>query len=128
MEYYILKCYQDAKDKCQDVKQGFNRFTKRMKMVIIFCPIIAVGSCVEMIITMILRPEQLWYCIGIIALLATIILLVYVDNSEKKKSMDEYVGTQKKKLEILDDILQNKFNIKNKEKVENLISIYQEQL
>ncbi len=126
MEYYILKCYQDAKDKCQDVKQGFNRFTKRMKMVIIFCPIIAVGSCVEMIITMILRPEQLWYCIGIIALLATIILLVYVDNSEKKKSMDEYVGTQKKKLEILDDILQNKFNIKNKEKVENLISIYQE--
>lgn len=59
-------------------------------------------------------------------MVATIILLVYVDNSEKKKSMDEYVGTQKKKLEILDDILQNKFNIKNKEKVENLISIYQE--
>lgn len=26
MEYYILKCYQEAKNRCLDVDQGFDRF------------------------------------------------------------------------------------------------------
>lgn len=31
MEYYILKCYQGAKNKCPDVEQGFDRFDPKIK-------------------------------------------------------------------------------------------------
>lgn len=31
MEYYILKCYQEAKNRCLDVDQGFDRFEPKIK-------------------------------------------------------------------------------------------------
>lgn len=37
MEYYILKCYQEAKNRCSDVDQGFDRFEPKIKKIVIAC-------------------------------------------------------------------------------------------
>lgn len=126
MEYYILKLYQEAKKKCPDVEQGFDRFEPQTKKTVISCFIIMFVSCAEMIFTMLLFPKQLWYCIGMIVLLVTMAVLLGIDNQDQKKHMDKYVDSNKKKLEVLEKVLVNEFNIKDKEKIEELINIYQE--
>lgn len=40
--------------------------------------------------------------------------------------MDKYVDSHKKKIDVLDEVLQSKFQINNKEKIEELMNIYQE--
>ena len=40
--------------------------------------------------------------------------------------MDKYVDSHKKKIEVLDEVLESKFQINNKEKIEELMNIYQE--
>lgn len=71
-------------------------------------------------------PKQLWYCIGIIILLIAMVILISVDNKDQRNHMDKYVDSHKKKIEVLDEVLQSKFQINNKEKIEELMNIYQE--
>lgn len=126
MEYYILKCYQEAKNKCLDVEQGFDRFEPKIKKMVIACFVVMFISCAEIILTMLLVPKQLWYGIGIIILLIAMVVLITIDNKDQKNHMDKYVDSHKKKIEVLDEILESKFKINNKEKIEELINIYQE--
>lgn len=126
MEYYILKCYQEAKNKCSDVEQGFDRFEPKIKKIVIACFVAMFASCAEMIFTMLLYPKQLWFCIGIIILLITMVILISVDNKDQRNHMDKYVDSQKKKIEVLYEVLESKFKLNSKEKIEELIDIYQE--
>lgn len=126
MEYYILKCYQEAKNKCPDVEQGFDRFEPKIKKMVIACLIVMFISCAEIIFTMLLFPKQLWYGIGIIILLIVMVILISVDNKDQRNHMDKYVDSHKKKIEVLDEVLESKFQINNKEKIEELMNIYQE--
>lgn len=126
MEYYILKCYQEAKNKCPDVEQGFDRFEPKIKKMVIACFVVMFISCAEIILTMLLVPKQLWYGIGIIILLIAMVVLITIDNKDQKNHMDKYVDSHKKKIEVLDEVLESKFKINNKEKIEELINIYQE--
>ena len=126
MEYYILKCYQEAKNRCSDVDQGFDRFEPKIKKIVIACLVAMFISCAEIIFTMLLLPKQLWYCIGIIILLIAMVILISVDNKDQRNHMDKYVDSHKKKIEVLDEVLESKFQINNKEKIEELMNIYQE--
>lgn len=126
MEYYILKCYQEAKNRCSDVDQGFDRFEPKIKKMVKACLAVMFTSCAEIIFTMLLFPKQLWYGIGIIILLIATLLLITIDNKDQKNHMDKYVDSHKKKIEVLDEVLESKFKINNKEKIEELINIYQE--
>ena len=83
-------------------------------------------SCAEIIFTMLLFPIQLWYGIGIIILLIAMVILISVDNKDQRNHMDKYVDSHKKKIEVLDEVLESKFQINNKEKIEELMNIYQE--
>lgn len=126
MEYYILKCYQEAKNKCPDVEQGFDRFEPKIKKMVMACLVLMFISCAEIILTMLLFPKQLWYGIGIIILLIAMVVLITIDNKDQKNHMDKYVDSHKKKIEVLDEVLESKFQINNKEKIEELMNIYQE--
>ena len=126
MEYYILKCYQEAKNKCPDVEQGFDRFEPKIKKMVIACLVVMFTSCAEIIFTMLLFPKQLWHGIGIIISLIATVVLITIDNKDEKNHMDKYVDSHKKKIEVLDEVLESKFKINNKEKIEELINIYQE--
>lgn len=126
MEYYILKCYQEAKNKCPDVEQGFDRFEPKIKKMVIACLVVMFTSCAEIIFTILLFPKQLWHGIGIIISLIATVVLITIDNKDEKNHMDKYVDSHKKKIEVLDEVLESKFKINNKEKIEELINIYQE--
>ena len=54
------------------------------------------------------------------------VILISVDNKNQRNHMDKYVDSHKKKIEVLDEVLQSKFQINNKEKIEELMNIYQE--
>lgn len=43
MEYYILKCYQESKNECPDVEQGFDRFEPKIKKIVIACLVAVAG-------------------------------------------------------------------------------------
>lgn len=126
MEYYILKCYQEAKRKCPDVEQGFDRFEPKQKKIVIVCLILMFISCAEMIVTMLLFPKQLWYLIGVVLCVVALFVLLGIDNKDQKKHMDKYVDSHKKKLEILESVLMTEFGIKTEAKLKELINIYQE--
>lgn len=126
MEYYILKCYQESKNECPDVEQGFDRFEPKIKKIVIACLVVMFTSCAEIIFTMLLFPKQLWYGIGIIILFIAMVVLITIDNKDEKNHMDKYVDSHKKKIDILYEVLESKFKINNKEKIEKLINIYQE--
>lgn len=126
MEYYILKCYQEAKNRCSDIDQGFNRFEPKIKKIVIACIIAMFASCAEIIFAMLLLPKQLWYCIGVMILLIAMVILISVDNKEQRNHMEKYVDSHKKKIDVLDEVLESKFQINNKEKIEELMNIYQE--
>ncbi|MDY3829440.1 MAG: hypothetical protein SPK49_00815 [Erysipelotrichaceae bacterium] len=51
MEYYILKLYQEAKKKCPDVEQGFDRFESKIKKIVIVCLVAIFTACAEVIVT-----------------------------------------------------------------------------
>ena len=126
MEYYILKLYQEAKKKCPDVEQGFDRFEPKVKRIVITCLVVMFAACAEMILTMLLFPKLLWYFIGVIVCVVALFVLLRIDNRDQKKHMDKYVDSHKKKLEILESVLVTEFGIKTEEKLNELISIYQE--
>ena len=54
------------------------------------------------------------------------VILISVDNKDQRNHMDKYVDSHKKKIEALDEVLESKFQINNKEKIEELMNIYQE--
>ena len=126
MEYYILKLYQEAKKKCPDVEQGFDRFEPKIKKIVIVCLVAMFAACAEMIVTMLLFPKQLWYFIGVSLCVVALFVLLGIDNKDQKKHMDKYVDSHKRKLEILEKVLITEFGIKSEEKVGELINIYQE--
>lgn len=54
------------------------------------------------------------------------VILISVDNKDQRNHMDKYVDSHKKNIEVLDEVLESKFQINNKEKIEELMNIYQE--
>lgn len=126
MEYYILKLYQEEKKKCPDVEQGFDRFEPKIKRIVIICLVAMFVGCAEMIVTILLFPKLLWYFIGVVLCVVALFVLLGIDNKDQKEHMDKYVDSYKKKLEILEKVLITEFSINTKEKLEELINIYQE--
>lgn len=125
MEYYILKLYQREKAKDSDVEQGFNRFQPKTKKIVLICLIVMFLSCAEMIATVVIVPQTVWYIVGFVVCIVVFFMLVGIDNKDQKTRIDKYVDSQKKKIDILYNLLSDKFHINNKEKVEELINIYQ---
>lgn len=126
MEYYILKLYQKAKQDCPEVEQRFNRFDPKIKKIIITSFIVVFASIAEMIVSILLYPRQLWYFWGLILCIIALFVILRIDNRDQKEHMDQYMDSYRKKLEILESVLATEFNICTKEKVEELINIYQE--
>lgn len=125
MEYYILKLYQKEKQECPDVEQGFSRFGTKKKY-IVSCLIIMIVSMIEIIATVLLYPERLYCFGGIILLMIAGIILTLINNKDQKDNVIKHVDSHKKKIEILNNVLKTKFGIEGKDKIQELIDIYQD--
>lgn len=122
MKYYILKLYQEEKEKRGDIEQGLKKYELKVRRKIIICLIVIFLATTDVIITS-LFSNQLLCSIGVVCFVALFILF-WIDNKYEKEHMDKYVDSYRKKLDILDCVL-SKFHINTKEKIEELIYIYQ---
>lgn len=125
MEYYILKLYQSAKEKNPNVEQGFNRFKPKVKVIVILCLSTMFLSSIGIIVTMILFPRMVLYLIEMFAFIMALFILFMIDSRDKKNNMDQYVDSHKQKINILGDMLYSEFQINTREKVEELMNLYQ---
>lgn len=125
MEYHILRLYQKEKEQHSDVEQGFSRYTKRTRIIVIGS---LLGMCLFfllMFIALCKFHSQFGYYCSFILLLCDVIVLFLVDSYDEKKHMEKYADSHQKKIEILDKILIEKFNINSRTKVDELIEKYQ---
>ena len=56
----------------------------------------------------------------------SLMVILIIERNQEKKYMDEYVHSYKKKIDILNTLVSSEFGINTKEKVEELINVYQE--
>lgn len=125
MEYYIMKKYNEEKKKCSDVKHGFNKFDSKTRVIMIILLVFEVLAILQIIITYVLIPKTFWFLIGVIIAFALIITICVVDSAFEKKSLEKHTRTHIKKIEILDTMLTKEYSVNSREKVDELINLYQ---
>lgn len=125
MEYYILKLYEEEQVKCVDLKQGIHRFEKKVRICCIVCLIIMLLGCLATLITYFWIPKQPWCLIGLFLYLIAALILFFIEGRDKRMHMDRYVDLHKMKLEVLDKVLAAELQGNSREKIEELIGIYE---
>ena len=125
MEYYILKKYEEEKGKSSEVEQGYNRYPIKTRRIIYTLLGIMFSSCVVMVILFVLAPLSAWYLISGGICFISMAGLFKVDSIDQKKRLDKYINSYGKKIDILNNVLVNTFNISTKKKVNILIEKYQ---
>lgn len=80
-----------------------------------------------MTLSMPLQWKLIWQILGVILLIVAVLSLLIIENKNEKKYMNNLIQSHNKKIELLDNILKkDEFQINTKEKIENLICIYQD--
>jgi len=127
MEYYIMKVYKDEKEKCPDIQNGFNQYDSKAKKGIIICFVEMILGGIIVTLSMPLQWKLIWQILGVILLIVAVLSLLIIENKNEKKYMNNLIQFHNKKIELLDNVLKKDvFQINTKEKIENLICIYQD--
>lgn len=124
MEYYIMKFYEDAKTKNSNVEQGFNRFKPQIRKWLVVIMVMLVVAGIGIITSLFLSNNVLLLIMAILEICSFTAIIV-IDSVDQKKHLEKYSESQKDKIGILEQVLINEFNIKKRNKVEELIKIYQ---
>lgn len=126
MEYYILKYYEKKLAADNQIKEGFNRFSENEK---IWAKIwlIAMGiSVLEVVITVLLFQKELWHLLGMGTSFICLLAIWRLDTQNQKRYMKEHKESYKRRLEILGKVLREEFHLDARNKIEELVEIYQE--
>ena len=97
MEYYILKLYQKEKGHHPEVEQGFSRFTKCTRKIVIGCLVSMVLFFLLAFVGMCIFHSQFLYYSCFVLLLCDVAVLFFVDNYDEKKYMEKYADSHQKK-------------------------------
>lgn len=126
MEYYILKDYEKKLESDNQIKEGFNRFSEKEKKWAIIWFVVLTISLLVAIITLIKFQKELWYLLWLGISIICVLALWRLDTQNQKRYMREHKESYKRRLEILENILRQEFYLETREKIEELIEIYQE--
>ncbi len=126
MEYYILKDYEKKLESDNQIKEGFNRFSEKEKKWAIIWFVVLTISLIVAIITLIKFQKELWYLLWLGISIICVLALWRLDTQNQKRYMREHKESYKRRLEILENILRQEFHLETREKIEELIEIYQE--
>lgn len=124
MEYYIMKKYEDVRNNDTEVEKGFKRFSIKTRRIIYILFATMILGCIEMLVTLIVLPETVWFLVGMFFCIIPVIILLVMDNKDMKLHLDDYVKSYSKKLDLLDKVLKDSFGIDTKEKVIELVEKY----
>lgn len=81
---------------------------------------------IEIIVTILLYPKRLYYLGGTVLLMIAGSILTLINNKDQKDNVSKYANSHKIKIEILNNVLKNEFAIDGKDKIQELIDIYQD--
>ena len=73
---------------------------------------------IEIIVTILLYPKRLYYLEGTVLLMIAGSILTLINNKDQKDNVSKYANSHKKKIEILNNVLKNKFGIEGKDKIQ----------
>ena len=125
MEYYIMKMYLQEKEKCEDLEQGFNRLSNKRKWQLIVLVGIMMIAYIIMCLGLYYWKEKAWILIPATVLTLCVVGFRVIKNNDEKENLDKYAKTYEKKLTVLKDILETKYGVTSKEKLVELIYLYQ---
>lgn len=125
MEYYIYQRYRNESRHNLNKEQGIDRFSPKAKKGVISCLIIVIIAVIGMEVTLIRGSANIWVCGWTIVLVVAALIILFIETKNQKEHMDRYVNPHKEKIEVLEKVL-GEFNVKSKEKILELIGIYQD--
>ena len=125
MEYYIMKMYLQEKEKREDLEQGFNRLSEKRKCHLLILIGIMTIAYVTMCLGLFYWSEKIWTLIPAAVLILCVMGARVIKNNDEKENLDRYANTYEKKLAILQEILETKYGVNSKEKLVELINLYQ---
>lgn len=125
MEYYIYNLYKEKKNKDDRLKNSGNAKDKWIENTMRILFVILLISCIVTIMMIGLRLNIVITTLSLIIMLITIIGLFVLYNYDEKKNVEKHIETHITKVDILYDIITNRYNINTKEKVNELINMYE---
>lgn len=123
MEYYILKLYEEKK-KENNLKIGINRFSKGKKIFMIILLILMIAFAILMTFFIFKYQDDLMFLKGMVPLVITVLTVLIIDSKDEKTNINNHIDEYKRKLNLLNEILQDTFAINSKDKIEKLLKIY----
>ncbi len=124
MEYIIMKSYEEDKKEDPVIKEGFERFNdKEKKYLIVFFALLIFSfiCCVQSINA---EYYNLWIGISLVSVMCSVVALNIIDNKHIKANINNNANMECRKIEILDQILVEKFSINDINKINQLIEKY----
>ena len=126
MEYYIMKRYEDEKNKSDSIKEGFKRFPRKIR-VLILSLLASIAIIILTIIVLSFLQKNTLVLIGMIIEIALLIALGITDAKNEKISIQNRIKCHSEKLNLLIKILEeDEFKVNSKGKIELLITKYEE--
>ncbi len=124
MEYLIMKLYEQRKNE-EKLKIGLNRFSKKQKIIAIVLLVVMVLTTFASFILMFAYQNSPYYLIMLSISILSMIVLLIIDNYERKTKINVHIDEYKKKITLLNNIIKNEFSIDSEEKIDELILMYQ---
>ncbi len=124
MEYLIMKLYEQQKNE-KKLKLGLNRFSKKQKIIAIVLLVVMVLTTFASFILMFAYQNSPYYLIMLSISILSMIVLLIIDNYDRKIKINVHIDEYKKKITLLNNIIKNEFSIDSEEKIDELILMYQ---
>lgn len=123
MGNYIIRNYED-KIKEANIRLGFNRFSKKNKIIAIVSFILMILSSIVIFISLIGMFKKTGIVAGILFFCAVITIII-LDTLDRRNNSNNHKDEYFRKLKLLYSLLKEDFNIDTQEKVLLLKSQYQ---
>ncbi len=125
LEQYILKLYESKKHSA-GIKLGINRFSPRKRIIATILLIALIPFMLTFGLLMFLFPNSFWFLCGLIPCIIIMIILVIMDGIDQKEHIATHVKEYTKKIDLLYNLLVEDFHIRNKDQLQEVISMFQE--
>lgn len=123
MKYYILISYENERQKLKEKQKKMKK--KNLKYTSIVCLVLMLFMIVLLMLATLLQKKGFSIICSVILSICLMSFLI-AEKKERKNYVQENIELYKEKIDILQKILIEKFNINTREKIEDLINIYQE--
>lgn len=125
LEHYIMNLY-ESKKQTAGIKLGLNRFSPRKQTIAIILLIALLACLLAIGLLLFLYPNSLWFLCGLIPCIILMIILVIMDNNDQKENIAAHVNEYTKKTDLLYNLLVEDFHIDDKDKLQEVISMFQD--